>query len=254
MGGEVEIVARFPDETIVIDQFGDTDSGGPVKQAGGDCATDSTGRCQRHPLFRTTEVTTARTLSRISLAFGRVNRTTFHEDGERPETDTDHTVMLTLLALELAPGSMNRGLIAQFATVHDLPEVYAGDTQTLIISADERTKKEKRELQARERLRKELGRDSWICTLLEIYEKQELPEARFVRLLDKVLPKITHLNNRCIGAQRLGVTFHEFRSAHIRQHEELTVQYPELTGLLDLLQESMTLAEDAWPSDEVSND
>ena len=30
-------------------------------------------------------------LARIALAFGRVERATFHEDGVRPETDTDHT-------------------------------------------------------------------------------------------------------------------------------------------------------------------
>ena len=73
-------------------------------------------------------------LARLCLQFGRVERITRHEDGVRLETDTDHTVMLGIFACafaaSFAPG-LNTGLIAQFAMIHDLVEVYAGDTVTM---------------------------------------------------------------------------------------------------------------------------
>lgn len=55
--------------------------------------------------------------------------------------------------------------------------------------------KRTREDAARARLVAELGADSWVASTLATYEEQREPEARFVRLLDKVLPKLTHAFN-----------------------------------------------------------
>ena len=63
------------------------------------------------------KLTRALRLARISLAFGRVDRATRHEDGLRPETDTDHTVMLGLIACEFAPAHLDRAKVAAFALV-----------------------------------------------------------------------------------------------------------------------------------------
>ena len=38
---------------------------------------------------------------------------------------------------------------------------------------------------------------------LTAYEAQIEPEARYVRLMDKVLPKLTHLFNECVAAREL---------------------------------------------------
>ena len=62
-------------------------------------------------------------LAHYALALGRVNRATAHEDGVRPETDTDHTVMLALVAPELAyqvGGVFQIYRVGAFAVVHDL--------------------------------------------------------------------------------------------------------------------------------------
>ncbi len=37
-------------------------------------------------------------LARLSLTFGQDNRITYHPDGKTPESDTDHTVMLGIIA------------------------------------------------------------------------------------------------------------------------------------------------------------
>ena len=193
----------------------------------------------------TTTLARALRLAQIALAFGRVERVTRHEDGVRPETDTDHTVMLGLLAAELAPAGLDRARIAAFALVHDLAEVYAGDTQTLTASPEAMAAKAAREDAARTRLVAELGYDSWVAAMLVTYEQQREPEARFVRLIDKVLPKLTHAFNGCAAARALTDPV-GFVDSHVRQLRRLQAEYPEFPDALALLYESMLHAEECW--------
>lgn len=188
----------------------------------------------------------AQVLARISLAFGRVERVTRHEDGTRPETDTDHTVMLGLVACELAPPHLRRERVAAHALVHDLREVYAGDAQTLVISAESMAAKRAREEVAGVRLAAELGDGSWLAGLLVAYEEQREPEARFVRLIDKVLPKLVHAFSGCAGARRL-TDRAGFVEAHALQFQRLQEEYPEFPEALDLLRSAMLYAESCWP-------
>lgn len=202
--------------------------------------------CDRCNTPATEALQRALRLAQIALAFGRVGRATRHEDGARVETDTDHTVMLGLVACELAPSGLDRTKIAAFALVHDLAEVYAGDTQTLTITPAGMAAKHAREDAARTRLAGELGEGSWIAQTLAVYEAQREPEARFVRAMDKVLPKLTHAFNGCVAAwvltDRAG-----FIEAHARQYRKLSEEYPEFPEVLELLRLSMLHAEARWP-------
>lgn len=187
----------------------------------------------------------------LALQFGRVQRATRHPDGVRPETDTDHTVMLAIVACEIAPAGLSRSKIAEFAVVHDLVEAYAGDTQTLNIDAAGRVTKDARERAALARLRIEFGASSWIVFMIEEYERQASPEARYVKLLDKVLPKLTHLANGCAAARAL-----TDRAGFIAAHE---AQYRKLVGdhsfdwwappFLALLRSAMDASVAAWPAE-----
>lgn len=147
-------------------------------------------------------------LAQLCLRFGRVDRVTYHEDGKRPETDTDHTVMLAIIACAFASAHDARldvGLVAQFALVHDLVEAYAGDTNTLATDGSTHTK-EVREAAALERIRGEFALDfPWLTATIDEYERLASPEARFVKTLDKVLPKITHLLNGGATLRQHGV-------------------------------------------------
>lgn len=197
------------------------------------------------------DLSRALTLARIALAFGRVERVTRHEDGVRPETDTDHTVMLGLVAAELAPPHLDRAKIAAFALVHDLAEVYAGDTQTLVITPEGAAEKRAREDAARARLAAELGEGSWVASMLATYEAQQEPEARYVRLLDKVLPKLTHAFNGCAAAVSL-TDRAGFIDAHQRQLRKLQEEYPEFPEAHALLRASMLHAEECWIGDDLA--
>ncbi len=176
-------------------------------------------------------------LGRLALAFGRVDRITYHEDGTTPESDTDHTVMLGLIACALSRGTgLDTGLIAQFALVHDLVEVYAGDTPTLGgLTAESKTAKETRERDAQERITREFGHTlPWLPTLLAVYERQVLDEARFVRAVDKLMPKLTHLANGCRTLFEQGVDPDRQAARYVAQRAEIGEYAAEWPWLLDL--------------------
>lgn len=183
----------------------------------------------------------------LSLAFGRVERLTRHEDGIRPETDSDHTVMLGLIACELAPDHLCRNKVAAFSNVHDIDEVYGGDTPTLVTSQQVMKEKKTKEDAASIRLAAELGEDSWIVRTLEVYKQQREPEARFVRLMDKVLPKLTHSLNRCAAVKNL-MGREDLLQAHSKQLDLLRKEYPEFQETLELLEASMNHTVESWGS------
>lgn len=181
-------------------------------------------------------------LGGLALDFGRINRITFHRDGVTPESDTDHTVMLGWLACALAARFWDRleldsGLIAEFALVHDAVELYAGDTPTLRITDDERAAKAVREHDALMRIAKEFGKHDqlpWFPATIALYEQQSLPEARFVRALDKILPKITHLLDDAVTLRREGMTAAELRATLNKQREDLRTYAGDFPELLDV--------------------
>ena len=181
-------------------------------------------------------------LANLALQFGTVDRATRHQDGRRPESDTTHTCMLGLLAIGLAPHAavpLDPGLLAQLVYVHDLAEAYAGDTNTARgLDADQRRAKAEREALALERIRVELAGLPAVLRLVDLYEAQQLPEARWLRYLDKILPKLTHWLNGCSAVKAMGMTLADMQHSHRTQGAELRECYPEYTLLHQLFDEA----------------
>ena len=145
-------------------------------------------------------------LGRLCLQLGRVTRATYHEDGRRRETDTDHTVMLSCIACSVAQvvaPHLDLGLVSQFAQVHDFVEVHAGDTVTL--GGHAAADKAAREAAALDRIRVDFSALPWLPQMITRYESLADPEARFVKVLDKVMPCITHLLNGGVTIRELGL-------------------------------------------------
>lgn len=178
-------------------------------------------------------------LGRLALAFAAINRTAVYwPDGHTPESDTDHTVMLGWVACSLAakffPG-LDIGLVAQFALIHDAPEVYAGDTPTLRIDPAGRAVKAAREAAAVRRLAREFGDNlPWLPDVLMAYEEQRLPEARFVRGVDKLLPKVVHLLDGCAGLIDYGVGSAELTAVFDQQAADMARYVGEFRELMAL--------------------
>lgn len=191
----------------------------------------------------------ATTIADLALRFARVNRATFRPDGERPESDVDHTVMLGLLAVDIAGKHRELGLdpgrLCALALVHDLPEVFAGDTDTTGgLTAEQQADKSAREAAAIGRLYDDLG-NGWIMALVTVYEQQEEPEARFLRYLDKILPKLTHTLNGCAAIRRAGHSVEWLRARHAEQGAGLRAEYPEFAAVLGPLFDAACAASEA---------
>lgn len=179
-------------------------------------------------------------LASLCLDFGKVNRMTAHQDGVTHESDTDHTVMLGIMAGAIAAKlypHLDRGLITQFALLHDLVEVYAGDTPTLRNASREflESKKE-RETVALQRIHTEFGSTfPWITETIEQYERLDTPEARFIKVLDKIVPKVTAVLNNAKMLNDLNVANRaEASETFTNQRLKLQALAHDMPELLDL--------------------
>lgn len=173
-------------------------------------------------------------LARLCLRFGLVNRVTRHEDGVTFESDTTHTVMLTVLACSVAErlnasrhwcqerGPLDIGLVAQYSVVHDFPEVHCGDTDTIGISAQDAEEKAGRERRALRLLEDALEeRLPWLTTTIREYNSLERPEARLVKVLDKALPKLTMILNKGAGLRQRGYDLARLEQVNLAQLKKL---------------------------------
>ncbi|HRH55521.1 MAG TPA: HD domain-containing protein [Candidatus Paceibacterota bacterium] len=185
----------------------------------------------------------------FAFAFGLTNRVTRHPDGETLESDSDHTVMLGLAACAFAQRfapHLDIGKIAQFALVHDLVEVYAGDavtSHTQFTEADHKTKDE-REAAALTRIRSEFDAElPWLGETIEAYERRDTPEARFVKVVDKAMPKIANILNKGVTFKPQGHDKESARAFLENQRAKLSSSYgsdqPEALALLEALGEEM---------------
>jgi putative hydrolase of HD superfamily len=194
-------------------------------------------------------------LGRLILQYGLTLRATHHEDGETRETDTTHTVMLGLMACAYADiyaPQLDKGKIAQYALVHDFAEVYAGDTVTFGLKDEAEMKaKEEREAAALERIKEEYA-DSypWIAHTIEDYERLDEPEARYVKVFDKIMPKIVHIINKGVTVRALGHTNDSTAAFHAYQIEKLRNSYgadqEEAMELLLRINAAVEVARKEW--------
>lgn len=155
-------------------------------------------------------------LAGTALDFGRVERATCHQDGHTPEDDATHTVMLGLVACGLAArlGHLDIGLVSQFALVHDLVEVHAGDVNTFEAAPADIARKDRAEAAALDRIDTDHGLAfPWLPATIRAYEDRVCPEARFVKAVDKIMPLLTQVLNEMIPMARQGIT-HDRLVAH----------------------------------------
>jgi putative hydrolase of HD superfamily len=178
----------------------------------------------------------------LALALGRIERgCSYHATGRR-ESVTDHTVMLSWaapsLAAHLYPGHLDVGLVAQYAAVHDAVEAIAGDTHTLRIDTAGRAAKAAREHAAARQIAGQFGgRLPWLAEMVGRYERQEEPEARFVRAVDKEMPKLVHQEDRTRGMAEEGISAAELAGIYERQAGDISRYAGEWAELAELHRE-----------------
>lgn len=133
-----------------------------------------------------------RVLREIVIPFYQIERAIPLRFAGRGENDAEHSWSLALFACILArhvDPKLDAGKVCQFAIVHDLVELYAGDTN--VYGAEEHHEtKEEREQAAFEKIQKEFAHLPWLTETLAAYEKQDSPEALYVRSIDKYIALI----------------------------------------------------------------
>ena len=124
----------------------------------------------------------------------QIYRQTLLMDGSRNENDAEHSWHLALMAMVLHEYSPKKDLditkVLKMLLIHDLVEIYAGDT----FCYDEKANlsKAERELEAAERLFNILPPDQSqeFRALWDEFEERKTPEALFASSLDRIQPLI----------------------------------------------------------------
>jgi putative hydrolase of HD superfamily len=180
-------------------------------------------------------------VKQIVIPFYQVKRhSPIRAEGGRYENDAEHSWSVALVAASLAPHidpKLDVGKICQFAIVHDLVEVHAGDTSNFADAALKSTKDE-REKVAQLRLEKEMAALPWVPATINEYEAQTTPEAQFVKSVDKLLPLMFDYLEEGLFYHENKITTEEWQKqmkAHrekASKHSGAFAYYDELWNLL----------------------
>lgn len=130
----------------------------------------------------------------------QITRQTPLADGSRKENDAEHAwhmAIMTMLLGEYANEEIDRYRTMSMLLIHDLIEIYSGDTYCYDEAGKESQRE--RELQAADRLFGMLPEDQalYMRSLWDEFEEGDTPEARFARTMDRIQP--TMLNRSSGG-------------------------------------------------------
>ena len=151
-----------------------------------------------------------------------VEREMFCSDLERIESDAEHSwhlAMFLLLFEKELPEGLDMNKMLKLALMHDLVEIYAGDT--FAFDKESQSTKKERELESAKKLFSQLPDDlhKEFDDLFNEYEEANTSEAKIVKSFDKIQPI---LQNLCSGGKswkKHGITFSEI-DEYKRKHME----------------------------------
>lgn len=178
-------------------------------------------------------------LQKLLLQFSQIERIT-HRHNQRmefvQENDAEHSYNLAITAWFLAAyfPKLNRDLVIRLALVHDLVEVHAGDTY-VYADAEILATKHEREAAALEKLKADWADFPDMHEHIELYEKRETEEAKFVYALDKIMPIMQIYLHNGYTWKKEGIRpeqLHEIKVHKVRLSPEITPYFEQLYGLL----------------------
>lgn len=170
--------------------------------------------------------------------FQEVERVVYLPGRDRRENDGEHSYQLAMLAwyiVERGPINLNKDLVVKYALIHDLVEVYAGDTYIYSKNHNDLESKQEREEKARIRIEEEFPAFTGLHAMIQNYEKRSDKESCFVYVLDKIHPVLQlYLDNGRMWREE-GVTLKmllDKKKDKIHLAEELRPLWNELEKLL----------------------
>lgn len=182
-------------------------------------------------------------VARLMLPFHEIKRQHKLPIGRRSrESDVEHSWTVSVLACALAPQispHLDVGKIAQFALVHDLTEVYAGDTKIFSGLDTHRASKAERERDALYKLRQDYNAFPWLAGTIAEYESFESEEAKFVYAVDKYIAVVYDLLDHGAYLRQLGIDkpkYDEIMTTHrtkAHRHPGVGIYYDAVRKLID---------------------
>ncbi len=152
----------------------------------------------------------------------------------RAESDAEHSwhvAMFLLLFEKELPKDLDFKRMLKLALMHDLVEIYAGDTFAFD-KKNQATKKE-RELQSAKKLFPQLPEDlnKEFVDLFEEYEEVKTPEAKVVNSFDKIQHILQNLRSNGKSWKKHGITISdidEYKLKHMRHNNFILKVYKKL--------------------------
>ena len=131
--------------------------------------------------------------------FSGIERVILKRNSKKWENDSEHSYQLAMVAwyiIEANRLKLKKDLVLKYALIHDLVEVYAGDTYFYSTKKNHESNKLKKEKKAAQRIKREFPKFKALHFLMRKYEQRKDHESKFVYALDKIIPIINiHLDN-----------------------------------------------------------
>ncbi len=131
------------------------------------------------------------------------------------ENDAEHSYQLAMICWQLADTKklkLNKEKLLKYALVHDLVEVYAGDTDPHKSSKKHIHSKNEREMAAMKKIQNNFTAFKSLNQAIKDYEDRKDKESRFVYIVDKILPVINTFNVKDKYYAKNGVTLEKYIS------------------------------------------
>ena len=125
--------------------------------------------------------------------FQKIQRVTYSSHDRQRENDAEHSYQLAMMAWYICETHKLKhdiDKVIRYALVHDLVEVYAGDTMALGRNEKEQSLKEQREQEAIQKLKKNFSEFPDLSEWISNYEQKKDPESKYIYALDKYLATI----------------------------------------------------------------
>ncbi len=187
---------------------------------------------------------------KLIAEFQKIERTVFLMGSDRMENDVEHSYQLTMVAWYAISAynlPLDLDLVLKYSLIHDLVEVYAGDTRLFDKNQEVHATKQQREHDSLLKLESELSEFPDLISLIKQYEARGDEESRFVYALDKVLPPINIYLEGGRTFKTFEVTYENFLAKKldkVKEHPEVEKYFLQLKDILEKEKEQLFFKED----------
>jgi putative hydrolases of HD superfamily len=177
--------------------------------------------------------------------FRQIERTVLIAGSDRRENDVEHSFQLAMCAwyiISVDKLSLNIDLAVRYGLIHDLVEVYAGDTLAYDKNPAAHASKAGREHEALEQIKKEFSEFPELTDYIAAYEQRNDEESRFVYALDKLIAPINIYMDGGRAWKQNNITLdihYKYKKNKIKEHPKIEEYYEQLLTLFREHQESL---------------